>query len=338
MINIFIKSLNRPLFLDRCIKTILMNVQGYEKIIILDDGTPSKYLDKLKLKYDFIEIRKSEFYTEKSQMIEKNQIDKSKFKFPGRFWGEEIGSSNTEYNLIIEDDMFFKESVNLHNTVRLMQENQLVFYKLFWGQNENLNTGKIIWQGNDMQIIKPSLISENPLFFRIIVENKFKHLSFLSLLGLYRFYYINFALKYYSFYIVAGAIFKRDYFKYIWADISKLDEREQMAKSLEFYNNQKIELKIGKSNNEVIKQSFLSSATNECPHSKLSIFEFNAFMNQAWYNDEVDIMHRFPKDYPVEMIEKILNKRTGENMAFQEWRKWFEWTKSGYEKIGQKFD
>ena len=62
--------------------------------------------------------------------------------------------------------------------------------------------------------------------------------------------------------------------------------------------------------------------------------------NQQHYEIRTKILTQggkafYDKDYPVEMIEKILNKRTGENMAFQEWRKWFEWTKSGYEKIGQ---
>ena len=45
--DIIIKSYNRPYYLHRCLQSIKENVLGNYKVIIVDDGTPQKYLDKI---------------------------------------------------------------------------------------------------------------------------------------------------------------------------------------------------------------------------------------------------------------------------------------------------
>ena len=56
MTDIFIKSFNRAFDLDRCISSIYQNVSGDFRIKVLDDGTPKKYLDKIRKKYPDIPI------------------------------------------------------------------------------------------------------------------------------------------------------------------------------------------------------------------------------------------------------------------------------------------
>ncbi len=68
--DIIIKSLNRPYYLDRCLFSIAKYVTNFNgKIIILEDGTPQKYLDLIQTKYPKIEIVKSAFYDEKSKLL-----------------------------------------------------------------------------------------------------------------------------------------------------------------------------------------------------------------------------------------------------------------------------
>ena len=50
MVNIFIKSFNRPYYLDRCLQSIENFVEGDLWVKVLDDGTPEKYLKKIKHK------------------------------------------------------------------------------------------------------------------------------------------------------------------------------------------------------------------------------------------------------------------------------------------------
>ena len=67
-----------------------MNVENSDFTIkILDDGTPQKYLDKLKMKYPDLSICKSDFYEEKSLAVE-NHPDKMNQKIPIDLWVSEI--------------------------------------------------------------------------------------------------------------------------------------------------------------------------------------------------------------------------------------------------------
>ena len=49
--DIFIKTFNRPYYLERCIISIIKNLNGIYTIKILDDGTSDECLNKLKVKY-----------------------------------------------------------------------------------------------------------------------------------------------------------------------------------------------------------------------------------------------------------------------------------------------
>ena len=61
--DLLIKSFNRPYYLDRCIQSIYLNIHDNNfNIIVLDDGTPKKYLDKLLEKFPSITILKSDLY------------------------------------------------------------------------------------------------------------------------------------------------------------------------------------------------------------------------------------------------------------------------------------
>jgi len=48
LIDILIKSFNRPYYLDRCLYSIYKFVKKTDfNIVVLDDGTPEKYLQKI---------------------------------------------------------------------------------------------------------------------------------------------------------------------------------------------------------------------------------------------------------------------------------------------------
>ena len=52
--DIIIKSFNRPYYLDRCLQSIQTFVQDSKyTIMVLDDGTSQKYLDKIKIERKF---------------------------------------------------------------------------------------------------------------------------------------------------------------------------------------------------------------------------------------------------------------------------------------------
>ena len=62
MVTILIKSFNRSYYLDRCLQSIARHVKGDYQIIVLDDGTPKKYLSRLTEKHPHITIKDFSFY------------------------------------------------------------------------------------------------------------------------------------------------------------------------------------------------------------------------------------------------------------------------------------
>ncbi len=58
--DILIKSFNRPYYLDRCIQSVKKFVVNSDyKIIVLEDGTPAKYLNKIIEKHPEVRLLKS---------------------------------------------------------------------------------------------------------------------------------------------------------------------------------------------------------------------------------------------------------------------------------------
>lgn len=110
--DLLIKSFNRPYYLDRCIQSIYLNVRDNDiNIIILDDGTPKKYLDKLTNKYPAIKILKSDLYSEKSKAIVNGDSNVNS-KIPIDLWIN-AAEKASNYFLLIEDDFWFTKPIHL---------------------------------------------------------------------------------------------------------------------------------------------------------------------------------------------------------------------------------
>lgn len=324
--DIFIKSFNRPYLLDRCLQSIYLNVEGITTITILDDGTPDVYLEKIKKLYPNVVIKKSEFHKEKSDMIMAREISAKKLSFPGKFWHRECSSSKGEYFLLLEDDMYIIQKINLNNLHKVMMDNQLLLFKLFWLGAKKLNFGKIV-SHQGYELLYPKFPFTSSANFRRIIQNKFGISDYLEKLGIK--YYNTFILPFYSHYIVAGGIYNKEYFSYLWNNIDGLNEYTQVFRSLEYYEKNAIKFKIGKSEKESIKTTFLSSATNEMPSSKLSMFDFNYKMNKAWLEDKIDVMNGFPNGMPKLELSKFLTKE--ENL---EWEKWIADFSNNFKSLG----
>ena len=102
--DLLIKSFNRPYYLDRCIQSIYLNVQDNDfNIIVLDDGTPQKYLDKLAEKYPEIKILKSDLYSEKSKAIANGDSNVNS-KIPIDLWINAAEKSSNYFLLTVKEN------------------------------------------------------------------------------------------------------------------------------------------------------------------------------------------------------------------------------------------
>lgn len=328
--DIFIKSFNRPYLLDKCLRTVTENISGYDRIIILDDGTPERFLARLLKSYPDIIIRKSEYYEQKSAMIESGNIVKSELKFPGDFWYREISQTDKPFFLLLEDDMYITNKVDLEEVREFMEMHGLLIYKMLWLGSPLLLQGDIRSFGNH-EILTP-LKSVNLKNLRLLTESPGKYFYYILIkLGFIKNFIVEKLSKFYAVYTVAGAVFSTNYFKELWRGIHTLDENEQILRTLTYYRDNQIPLQAGKSAEELVKTTFSSSATNEFEEVDFSIFGFNSNLNELWYSGKMDMnTESFVfKDF----IEKHFSQED-----FRNWQEWKTKFTGGYKLLNCELD
>ncbi len=335
MTDIFIKSFNRPFYLDRCLKSIENFISGNYKITILDDGTPQKYLDKIKQKYSEINILKSKNYSDKNQAIIDNLISGKEingFQIPTDLWINAVKNAS-EYFIITEEDVWFTEPININDLVQKSKKHNISLLKLGWlGNQKDDQWVNIKSIDKEIYSIYPKkLFLSYPIIMDWFFYNKFKFFTICYRLGIFDNYT---KLKYWSLNSILMGLWQKDYWLSIWKDSQGIvDEKQQLRNAANYYKKHRqnsnfiTRLKI-----EKMKTTFQSSATNS--YHKYGIdFDvnyFNHLMNEAWLNGHFDAMQNFPKDFSIEYFEEFLD----EKINITNFHHWVEKFKNQYKNLG----
>lgn len=331
--DILIKSFNRPYYLDRCLFSINKFVENSNySIKILDDGTPQKYLDKIQIKYPNVTILKSNYYDEKSEIIENNLTIKNK-NIPIDFWLNTVKNS-TDYFLLLEDDFWFTSSINLDDLQIKLNNDNVQLLKLIWLGNNHLISNNTLKNNDLYEIYKPKVFTKNLLLFKLIFN--FHRFNFHKIITFLKLYTLERDLNYYHIYSVAGVVFKKDYFLSLWINNNnKVDEKLQIKNALDYWGKNP-KMKFAKTKNEILKTGFISSATNqhkEYEDEKIEMFEFNKIINESWFNDDFITTKNLNFDLNENEIESILDKTNAKNAQKEAWKKWVESFKNQFRKI-----
>lgn len=336
--DIFIKSFNRPYCLDRCIYSIQKYVTNNNyNIIVLDDGTPEKYLTKISKKYSGISFLTSKKYSEKVNAIE-NDAKNISSEIPIDLWLN-AAKNGSDYFLLLEDDIWLTDYINLDELHVSLKENKLQLLKLFWLGNPKLISDKTIKNESKYSIYEPKLYTKHPFLYRcIFVLNRFEIRRVLKFLGIYS---DQKSLNYYAIYSVAGTIFNKNYFLSLWKNhTNTVSEKLQLHNAIKFLKNNK-EVNFGRTHKEIVKTSFSSAATNQHKNYEnvtIDMFAFNKVINESWFKNEFEIANDFPKDLNPATIYKILQERQHPNAQPEEWKKWTQSFKSQYTSFGCVID
>ena len=339
MITIIIKSFNRPYYLDRCLQSITNFVQGEYNVVILDDGTPQKYLQKILSLHPYIEILKSDQYNDKVEKIEENIIsgtDISGFDIPTKLWYNTVEKAN-EYVLVTEDDVWFTESVHISNLALEMKENNIHLLKLGWVGNfsdeKNIEVSTI--NENILGLIPKKLFLSSPFIMDCFMFNRFKFYTVLYKLGIVD---NNTQKKYWVLNSIAMGIYRKNYWLHIWKNSKgKVDEKQQLSNAAAYYNrNKKNPNTLARLKNEILKTTFQSSATNSYHQYNIDfdVNYFNHLINEAWLSGSFDAMENFPNDFSFDYFVKFID----EKINVEEFRTWVSKFKEQYRNLGAKVD
>ncbi len=339
MIEILIKSFNRPYYLDRCIQSIEQFVSGNYRIMVLDDGTPEKYLQKIREKYPEVEIRTSESYSNKIKAIEENLKSGKEingFEIPTKLW-RNTAKDASEYFIMTEDDVWFTKEINLVELSESAKKHKTGLIKLGWLGNFKDDENIILYDINEnITAVKPKeLFLSNPLIMDWFFYNKYKFFTILYRLG---FADNTTKRKYWALNSILMGFWDKNYWLYIWKDAKgKVDEKQQLRNAAVYYrSHQKNKNFIARTKEEKMKTTFQSSATNSY-HQYGFAFDVNLFnhlINEAWYNGEFDPMQNFPKDFSIDYLVSFLKDK----INVEEFRKWVEQFKNQYRNLGADVD
>jgi glycosyltransferase involved in cell wall biosynthesis len=331
--DIVIKSFNRPYYLERCLRSIERYVIGTSKIRVLDDGTSSEYLSRIKELFPHVEIAYSPRYEQKVAALRSHVAGDRQFNegiIPIAFWKAQIANCSDVF-LLLEDDIWLTEPLDLEYMAQQMRQHQLATIKLSWLGNPRLVPGQRVPLANNIE----ELVPEIPLATQLIFLNRLRVRSILFRLGLLRFFKpdLEYQLPLYALYSVAAAFFNKNYWLYLWEDSqTSIDEAEQLRRAVQWRRMH--QPRFAKTQREMTKTSFTTSATNMFPGVDLDIFRFNYHLNEAWLRGDLDVMQAFPRDLPEEYLRPLLEKTNDPRTTYPEWQRWTTSFKEQYQQLG----
>lgn len=318
-VDIIIKSFNRAFYLDKVLFSIEKFVSGYNNIFILDDGTPDIYLSKIKEKYTFVKIIKSDNHLEKSEKIYSGQeIDG--YKIPSNLWIDSVKNA-TDYVLVIEDDVWFTDSIDLSEISAEMIANEVHLAKIGWQSNDGFlyNFEQKSISKNLIAQSTEKLFTANRFLMKYVLSNKFKIFSLLCRLRLTNNQTIN---EYYNFLSILMGLYRKDFWLYTWQDsLGRVNERDLLKNSTAWYHKYKTNKSlITRTSREYLKTTYISSATNSYHKYKINfdVLKFNSTLNNLWLNNQLNTKENFPNDYSRKYLSSFLETEN-ERKIFYQW-------------------
>lgn len=334
--EILIKSFNRPYYLDRCIGSIYQYVTGFSKIKVLDDGTPKRYLDKIRLKYPDVEILLSSQYAEKNRAIEENLVSGKEidgFRIPVKMWKDAVKNS-TPFFIMTEDDVWFTGNLDLEAIQTIMLSKDTDLMKL--GNLGKIPDGQKI-SADRYDIIYPQLklLTLPKKLAEAFFYNRYKFFSLLYKLGVVDNATIG---QYYDLVSILMGMYRKNYWLKLWESIEdKVDEKRQlMNASLHYRKNRTNPFLVGVLQVEKMKTTFKSSATNSYHKYgyDFDVNRFNYIINELWLSNKFDTEENFPDDFSDAYIISILNEYPHTKANPEEWKKWADHFKKQYRDLG----
>jgi hypothetical protein len=293
MTNVYIKSFNRPFYLDRCIRSVKFNVSGYDRIIVLDDGTLSVYLDRIRQLHPDVEIRSSGADDGKIKLLRQERFDEIAATYPSatEFWVREIAADKNDYCVVIEDDVWVVQRLDLGALAPELAANQAVICKFWWGTTTHHVTAQKACPGN------PAIEYFEAAYDKL--EDA------------------------YSIWIVAFAVFRRDYWLNSVSSARRLgDERSQLIAASEFaIANPNV--RFAKSQQRAIHQGWVVPARSTPEYYDKGLIQhlYMDALNDTWLAGQLDPNEGYPYDFPKAKIIDVLSKKLPEPAV----RVWDEW-------------
>jgi hypothetical protein len=330
--DVFIKSFNRPYYLERCIRSVLQHLTGDYRITVFDDGTAAIDLDRIQSLFPSLTILYSPDHSVKSKTLEKHILKKDLYTIktiPISFWRESVEKVQDVF-LLLEEDSWLTGPVDVEEVRKIFQDRNIMTLKLSWHGNELIAGGRRLPLSFSYEQTIPKLPLEKLWMARPLIANSLHIKSILTKAGLLD---IKFLLPYYSLYTVTAAFFRKEYWLFNLAGASDtVNESLQLLQAVR-WRQENPASKFGKSKSEIVKTSFITSSINT-RHAPFDMIRLNHHFNTLWRRGELNSVENMPNDFSMEYLTTLLNKISDPDCTSSSWNKWIYNFKQEFTSIG----
>ena len=303
--DIVIKSFRRPFYLDRLLHSITKYCSGYGNILISDGGTDRIFIDKLNSLYKNIKWDISKSINKRTQIkkylnpLESTiQTDDNKLSL----WRGTVEKVTTDYFLLMEDDCWITEYIDLSKYSELLASINAQFSKLWFASPL------------DQRFSSSSLIVN--LHSSIHYPDTIEYIPRLSSIN-----------SLYNYFIMGQSVFRKEYYLAATNGAYVEDETSQIMKAFDFLK--KLETPIPRcfqTLNRVAYQGWGVSIRSDDAfliESGFSGFNLADALSKAWLNDDLNSNENFPFDFSASfIINKLESIGYNKNsiMLYKKWR------------------
>ncbi|AZZ58436.1 glycosyltransferase family 2 protein [Riemerella anatipestifer] len=330
--TILIKSFYRPYLLERCLRSIYEKVSDVYQIdiVVLDDGTPEKYLNRIKEKYPKVSFKFSKYREEKITKIVKHLEGVENYydiRIPTDLWYTAV-SESSEILIMTEDDVWFIDDFDMHFYAQEMEKYGIHILKLGRILNKDTQYIENRTLTEKISFHKPRYIVRSAKFYKMLLKNSFKLKTFLEKLHLLP---EGWRKQLWTMYDIPMGMYRKDYLKFLWKDqYKRVVEDLQLINAVDWDLNFSAQGEAGMHkytllNNRAMATSYRSSASFNSFNIEdyFDLVRFNYILNELWYEGKFDSYENFPEDFSVDYIYGILLENENKSFA-DKWKKWTE--------------
>lgn len=325
--DILIKSYYRPHLLDRCLRSIYENVVDVNgiQITVLDDGTPQKYLDKIKEKYPQVKFRFSKYREEKIIKLQEHLEGKKNYhdvRIPTDLWYDAIADSS-DILIMTEDDVWFIDNFDFAHYAEEMNKYDIHILKLGRTLEKDADIIPPYQLTPTISYHNPKFILRSKKFYNLLLNNTFHSRTILEK---YKLLPKRWIMQLWVMYDIPMGMYRKDYLQFLWKDkYKRVIEQLQLKNAVEWAFQHKGKTKYTLMTNRVMATSYRSSASFNAFNIKenFDLIKFNFILNELWLNDQFDEFENYPKDFSVAYMYNILMENESKQFA-DSWKKWTE--------------
>lgn len=311
MINLYVKANARAFFLDRCLTSIASQITGQGRVIVLNDGITGAALERLTARHPAVQFRASDrIPAGKPAKARASRVN------PARFWVREISADPGEHVLILEEDTWLTQPLDLAILEPELRRSEALLLRLYWG-------------GNAAMSIEGEIIDTVPGDHGRRLHYYQLPIGTLELRQLYKIFPL------------AQSIFRKEYWVAAYAGTPYWDdEGHVLGRALTYVNQQLLArrpIAFCSLDREVIRHTAISTSRTDSGGQgvtcKIDAALYNEALNDAWLTGEIDAMANFPDDPADEPVLAALRRRLSAEQV-EAWLLWREDYKRMYRSLG----